>query len=299
MPVFGPFHVFALKPLTDDDSLRFDMTLSLPRLTPNDPPPNSRLPSNAVDLTSERLGAKYGVPFEAWMVRFVSIASAKDPELVSLFETAFASRRNRDRSHMALAVAECLGIEPERLIPFAAACEILHEADRLFTDIREGSGHPNKTISLGLVVLSLAVSVAEETTLDDGLGQSIIRRISEEAIRIMEGRRRLDSEADPAFDDCTEVGEETSCGLFALSLAGSAEICGAPPHVVRALVKNGKRLEAASQIATEDAVTDDDDRRAQARALLDEVGANRVLWAYPDLFELTLELGDNIDSSIG
>ncbi len=169
----------------------------------------------------------------------------------------------RLRALLPLLTAQALGHEPTRLVPFGAACEVLHNATLVHDDLLDGDvvrrGHMTiwnrfgvpQAVALGDAMLYYSVLLTQRVEVEPSLRERIARRLVDETIRVIDGQEREFAlrSADPVSLEAyfTMVEGKTS-GLFALPMGGAAELGGAPSSVVGALREAATHMGVLFQI---------------------------------------------------
>jgi geranylgeranyl pyrophosphate synthase/phytoene/squalene synthetase len=162
----------------------------------------------------------------------------------------FETGGKRLRAILPLLTAEALGEDPAVLQPFGAACEMLHNATLVHDDLQDGDavrrgqetvwkrfGVPH-AINLGDAMFYYAVVLAQGLRCDPARKDRVVGRLVRETLRVIDGQERefvLKRNKDPSLGDYFSMVEGKTSGLFALPMAGAAELCGAPEDVVAAL----------------------------------------------------------------
>lgn len=169
----------------------------------------------------------------------------------------------RLRALLPLMVAEALGADAARVVPFGAACEVLHNATLVHDDLQDGDrqrrgrdtvwaryGAP-QAINLGDALFYYAVLLLQRLEHPPAQRERASARLLRETLRVIDGQERelrLKEQPAPSLDDYFAMVEGKTSGLFALPLAGAAELCGAAPEVVEALVEASRHLGVLFQI---------------------------------------------------
>ena len=153
----------------------------------------------------------------------------------------------RLRAVVPLAVAETLEAEPEPLIPFAAACEMLHNATLVHDDLQDGDatrrGEPTiwkkfgleHAVNLGDAMLYWPLLMLDRLDSPDGQFRAINRRFARQALAVIDGQERefaLTHVDEPTAEDYFRMVEGKTGGLFRLAVAGGAELSGASAELV-------------------------------------------------------------------
>ncbi len=169
----------------------------------------------------------------------------------------------RLRALLPLLVGEALGVEPARLVPFGAACEMLHNATLVHDDVQDVDrmrrgretvwhrfGIP-QAINLGDAMFYLTLLLVHR--LDSPLARrdAVARLVLRETLRVIEGQERelhLKRVARPSLDEYFSMVEAKTSGLFALPMAGAAALCGQPRNVVEGLNEAARHMGVLFQI---------------------------------------------------
>lgn len=169
----------------------------------------------------------------------------------------------RLRAVLPLLVAEALGAEPARLVPFGAACEILHNATLVHDDLQDGDTHRRgrqtvwrrfgvpQAINLGDALFYWAVLCVQRLDAPPALREAVAGRLLRETLRVIDGQERefaLKLAERPTLADYEAMVEGKTSGLFALPMAGAAEIVGAPAGVVAGLAEAARHMGVLFQI---------------------------------------------------
>ncbi len=193
----------------------------------------------------------------------VTEMSPSGSSLVEMTRYHLSTGGKRLRALLPLATAEALGVDPALLVPFAAACEILHNATLVHDDLQDGDtvrrGLPTiwakfgdaRAINLGDAMLyyTLALSRKLEGTAEQR--ERLNDRIVRETIRVIDGQEReflLQNLERPSESDYFVMVEGKTSGLFALPVAGAALFCGASKEIVEALERATGHLGVLFQI---------------------------------------------------
>lgn len=180
------------------------------------------------------------------------VIAESTPESSSLLPMAryhFATGGKRLRALIPLAIADALDVDPARVVGFAAACEILHNATLVHDDLQDGDatrrGQPTiwakwgapQAINLGDAMLYWTLIAVERVQFDDSAKLRLTQRIVRDTLRVIDGQEReflLQSER-PSLKGYLRMVEGKTSGLFALPMAGTAELCGATDAICRGL----------------------------------------------------------------
>ncbi len=195
----------------------------------------------------------------------LTVAHESPPEssLVEMCAYHLSTGGKRLRALLPLAVAEALGERAERLIPFGAACELLHNATLVHDDLQDGDttrrGHDAvwvkygeaRAINLGDAMLYWTLLLVGQLDAPPAQREQLSSRLLRETIRVVDGQEReflLKDADDPLEGDYFRMVEGKTSGLFALPIAGAAQFCGADDDLVEALETAAGHLGVLFQI---------------------------------------------------
>ncbi|MFW5968890.1 MAG: polyprenyl synthetase family protein [Persicimonas sp.] len=194
------------------------------------------------------------------------VAEESAPEGSSLVEMCryhMSTGGKRLRALLPLAVAEALEVEPARLIPFGAACETLHNATLVHDDLQDGDRLRRgeeavwvrfgeaRAVNLGDAMLYWTLLLVARLEVPIERRERASGRLLRETIRVVDGQEReflLKESERPGIDDYFRMVEGKTSGLFALPVAGSAELCGADQGLVDELEEAADHLGVLFQI---------------------------------------------------
>lgn len=179
-------------------------------------------------------------------------ASCSPPQstLVEMSAYHFSTGGKRLRALIPLLVAEALEVDPRRVVGFAAACEILHNATLVHDDLQDGDvvrrGKPTiwaqygaaRAINLGDAMLYWTLAAAGRVEFDDASKLQLVQRIVADTLAVIDGQERefeLQSADAPTLDAYFRMVTGKTSGLFRLPMSATAQLCGAPTAVVHAL----------------------------------------------------------------
>jgi hydroxymethylglutaryl-CoA reductase len=197
------------------------------------------------------------------LVERMSSEVLADSPLRETLGYAFATGGKRLRAILPFAVASSLGREPTSLVPFAAACEMLHNATLVHDDVQDGDttrrGRPTvwakygapRAIDLGDAMFYLAVLLVGRMDLPAGRREALSKRLLLETIQVIDGQERemlLHEVRAPSPADYFRMVEGKTSAVFRLAMAGAAEACGAGGEIVRGLGESARHLGVLFQV---------------------------------------------------
>ncbi len=169
----------------------------------------------------------------------------------------------RLRAVIPLLVAERLGCDPIRVIPFGAACEVLHNATLVHDDLQDGDrmrrgkatvwvnyGAP-QAINLGDSMFYFTLLCAQRLEFEPAVREKTGRRILLDTLKVIDGQALefvLKDQDTVRLADYLRMVEGKTSGLFALPMAGAAELAGAPADTVERLAQAAQQLGVLFQI---------------------------------------------------
>ena len=186
-----------------------------------------------------------------------------DSSLVSMTAYHMRTGGKRLRALLPLIVAQAMGHEPEQLLAFGAACELLHNATLVHDDLQDGDrlrrGEPTiwvhygpaQAINLGDAMLYATLALVDDLQVDVARRHAVTARIVRETLRVVDGQEReflLQNQASPTMEGYFKMVEGKTSGLFALPVSGSAELCGAEPELLEVLQESTRHLGVVFQI---------------------------------------------------
>lgn len=211
----------------------------------------------------EQLGGEHLETIHTLIDRVLSREVGQEGSLTTMTRYHMSTGGKRLRALLPLAVAKAMGVEPSTLIPFGAACELLHNATLVHDDLQDGDrvrrGQPTiwveygaaRAINLGDAMLYATMLLADELELDVALRHQAMTRIARETLRVVDGQEReflLKELERPDASDYFAMVEGKTSGLFALPVAGAAALCGASDELLSALQEVTRHLGVVFQI---------------------------------------------------
>ncbi|MBI4705084.1 MAG: polyprenyl synthetase family protein [Deltaproteobacteria bacterium] len=193
----------------------------------------------------------------------IGTASPRGSAVAAMCRYHLETGGKRLRALLPLLVAEALERDPAPLVPFGAACEMLHNATLVHDDLQDGDemrrGRASvwrrfgsaQAINLGDAMYYYAVLLVQRLDLPAEAREAATRRLLLETLRVIEGQEQelaLRTVERPSLDAYFAMVEGKTSGLFALPMAGAAEICGAEPEIVGALGEAAGHLGVLFQI---------------------------------------------------
>ncbi len=213
--------------------------------------------------------------------RFRALRDRYYPEMTALFDRvvhtstpAGSSLEGMTRYHMEtggkrlrallpLLVAEALGVDAQKLVPFGAACEMLHNATLVHDDLQDGDmfrrgrmtvwnrfGIP-QAINLGDAMFYFSVLLCQELAVPAARREQASKLLLTETLRVIDGQERefaLKLLPAVTLEDYFAMVEGKTSGLFALPMAGAAILCEASDAVAAGLAAAARHMGVLFQI---------------------------------------------------
>lgn len=167
------------------------------------------------------------------------------------------------RAILPLLVAEALGEDPARVVPFGAACEMLHNASLIHDDLQDGDefrrGRPTvwkkygmaQAINLGDAMIAHTILLIQRLDHPAALREQAASRVLLEMLRVIEGQVQeleLKGRADVSLADYMRMVEGKTARLFSLPMSGAALLCGVSEEVQEGLIEAAGHIGVLFQI---------------------------------------------------
>lgn len=210
-------------------------------------------------ILSQRLDAirENHLPAVLTLLDEVAREASGQSSLTAMCRYHFETGGKRLRALLPMLVADSLQRDAAMLVPFASACEMLHNATLVHDDLQDGDrlrrGRETvwsrfgkaQAINLGDAMFHYALLLVQRLEVPPERREKAARRLVLETLSIIDGQERefaLKANRHPTLLDYFAVVEAKTARLFVLAMAGAAELCEAGSEVVDALT------EAATQI---------------------------------------------------
>lgn len=197
------------------------------------------------------------------MESVVSDNVAKDSPLRHMFGYHLNTGGKRLRAILPLLIAETLGTSAAKVVPFAAACEMLHNASLVHDDIQDGDamrrGHPSvwkkygisQAINLGDAMIAFALLLPEYLEVEASLRERAKSRILREMLHVIDGQTlefSMQADGQSGIEDYIRMVEAKTSSLFALPLGGAALLSEAEDVVEAGLIDSACQIGVLFQI---------------------------------------------------
>ncbi len=211
----------------------------------------------------DALGRRWWPAIQAEMTAVTATACQDGSALRRMADYQLATGGKRLRAILPILVADALHADPARVVPFGAACEMLHNASLVHDDLQDGDrvrrGRPSvwaqfgsaQAINLGDGMIAMTVLLLQRLDAPAEARERATRRLLLEMLRVIEGQVldvALKAEDDISLDDYLAMVEGKTSRLFALPLSGAAMLCGAGDAIEEALVEAACHLGVLFQV---------------------------------------------------
>lgn len=218
---------------------------------------------NQVLADLERCRAEHGAEIERLLAETAAAWTPEDSLLTEMCGYHLATGGKRLRALVPLLTAEALGADPVRLRPFAAACEMLHNATLVHDDLQDGDttrrGRPTvwkrwsaaQAINLGDAMFYWAVALLGRLELPEARRREALELLLRGTLQVIDGQARefqLKDDPAPSMPGYVRMIEGKTAGLFEIPLVGAARLAGAAPEVTTALGGAARDLGVLFQI---------------------------------------------------
>jgi hydroxymethylglutaryl-CoA reductase len=190
-------------------------------------------------------------------------STPEDSTLSTMCRYHMETGGKRLRALLPMLVAEALDADGDRALPLGAACEMLHNATLVHDDLQDGDmvrrgrmtvwnrfGVP-QAINLGDAMFYFSVLLCQRIEAPAIIREKLSKRLLVETLRVIDGQEKefaLKGKEDVTLDDYFAMVEGKTSGLFALPMAGAAELCGAPEELIAGLQEAARHLGVLFQI---------------------------------------------------
>ena len=212
----------------------------------------------------ERMRSEYGASLIALIEEVMAQETGASSTLDTMNRYHLSTGGKRLRALLPLVVAQALGHDPGAIVPFGAACEMLHNATLVHDDLQDGDtirrGEETvwvkygsaQAINLGDAMLYVTVRLIDHLdALPIASRYLAVQRIARETLRVVDGQERefaLQTLDRPSREAYFAMVEGKTSGLFALPIVGAAELCGADAALLSSLQEATRHLGVVFQI---------------------------------------------------
>jgi len=211
----------------------------------------------------ESLRAAWWPSVQTLMYEVMQDSSPEQSLLLQMSDYHLKTGGKRLRAILPLLIAQALGTDPSRIVPFGAACEMLHNASLVHDDLQDGDsarrGQPTvwkkfgspQAVNLGDAMIAYTILLMQRLEVPAPLRERATHRVLVEMLRVIEGQVQeleLKSQTDVTIADYMEMVEGKTSRLFALPMGGAALLCGASEEVEQGLVEAACHIGVLFQI---------------------------------------------------
>jgi len=211
----------------------------------------------------QTLGEEYMPQIMDHIEEVLTEVSGVDSTLANMCRYHMGTGGKRLRALLPLLVAEALKVNPSYLVPFGAACEMLHNATLVHDDLQDGDQvrrgqetvwsryGTSQAINLGDAMFYYTLLLVHRIDFPRARRVATSRRLLHETLRVIEGQElefKLKQSASPTLADYFTMVQGKTSGLFALPIAGAAELCGPPAEVLEGLQEAARHMGVLFQI---------------------------------------------------
>jgi geranylgeranyl pyrophosphate synthase len=191
------------------------------------------------------------------------VRDASEPTLQHMYAYHMDTGGKRLRALLPLLVADALDHDPAPLVPFGAACEMVHNATLVHDDLQDKDtmrrGHPTvwshfgerHAINLGDAMFYYALLLAQQLPSSLESRESIVTQMLEGTLCVIGGQEKefaLQLEERPTLDAYFTMVEGKTSGLFMLPMSGAAMLCGASDVTIRGLSEAARHMGVLFQV---------------------------------------------------
>jgi geranylgeranyl pyrophosphate synthase len=218
---------------------------------------------NQVMTGLDRCRAEHGAEVERLIAEAIAAWTPEGSLLQEMCTYHLATGGKRLRALVPLLTAEALGADPVRLRPFAAACEMLHNATLVHDDLQDGDttrrGRPTvwkrwssaQAINLGDAMFYWAVALLGRLEVPEARRWEAVELLLRGTLQVIDGQARefqLKDDPAPTMTGYVRMIEGKTAGLFEIPLVGAARLAGASAEVATALAGAARDLGVLFQI---------------------------------------------------
>ena len=194
------------------------------------------------------------------------VVRAQHPDgslLVDMCEYHLGTGGKHLRALLPVLLAEALESDVTTVYPFAAACEMLHNATLVHDDVQDGDelrrGHPTvwakysepQAINLGDAMYFYALLCLDRLKTDDTRRWQLARLLLQSTTRVIDGQVReflLKEQPQPTPAAYVEMIQSKTAALFALPLVGTGLLYDVTPDLLDALAQSAIHLGIVFQL---------------------------------------------------
>ncbi len=217
----------------------------------------------AVQTRFTELKEAYWPAIEAQITDAMAQHSPEGSTLPGMAAYHLSTGGKRLRAIMPLLVAEAFGVEPSAVVPFGAACEMLHNATLVHDDLQDGDevrrGLPTvwtrygmpQAVNTGDAMFYYTVLLAQRMGGTAEQREALVRLVMDDTLKVIDGQARefqMMEQAEVSVQDYLTMVEGKTSGLFSLPMCGAALMCGAADEQVERIAEAARHLGVLFQI---------------------------------------------------
>ncbi len=199
---------------------------------------------------------------ETSMGDFILKFSPEKSTLTSMSQYHLSTGGKRLRAILPIAIAELYGKNPEWMLPFSCACELLHNATLVHDDLQDGDTTRRgsetvwvkfgvaQSINVGDALLYYAIGALNEMQVAPEKIVALLELFVRGTIQVIDGQERefLLVENEPSMESYFRMVEGKTSGLFAIPFCGSLLLCDAEADVISKVNQASQHLGVIFQI---------------------------------------------------
>jgi len=209
-----------------------------------------------------RIREKWLPEIEASMQAMIDEFSPAGSTLTLMSNYHLSTGGKRLRAILPIAVAESYAKDPQWMLPFSCACELLHNATLVHDDLQDGDttrrgeetiwvkyGIP-QSINVGDALLYYAIGALNKMEVPPAKIVELLSMFVQGTIQVIDGQERefLLIENPPSMENYFTMVEGKTSGLFAIPFCGAAILCDAEPELVKKMSQASRHLGVIFQI---------------------------------------------------
>lgn len=210
----------------------------------------------------KKLRKRWLPEIEVSMGRYILKFSPEKSTLSSMSEYHLSTGGKRLRAILPVAIAEIYGKDPAWILPFASACELLHNATLVHDDLQDGDTTRRgaetvwvkfgvaQSINVGDALLYYAVGALNEMDVPAEKVVALLDLFVRGTIQVIDGQERefLLIDKEPSMEKYFRMVEGKTSGLFAIPFCGSLLLCDVEPDVISKVNEASQHLGVIFQI---------------------------------------------------
>ncbi|MEM8961467.1 MAG: polyprenyl synthetase family protein [Acidobacteriota bacterium] len=169
----------------------------------------------------------------------------------------------RLRALLPLRIAEVLGYDPERMVPFAAACEVLHNASLILDDIQDGDSMRrgreavwrhfgvSQGINVSIAMMYYAPLLVRRLDVSPELCERVLQIVLTKTLDVIRGQSlelSIRRAVPVTWGQYVEIVDGKTGGLLYLPIVGAAILSGASEATTVALGEAARHLAVLFQL---------------------------------------------------